>query len=215
MKKRLILYFNKKLALKNEADKVYSESYDEKYNKWQKNVEKNENSNRKKQKDSKQRECYEKLFPELRKQREERERVLSKYFKFLFFLFYFILLNIICLRQFGRNISNLNKNEDDIIDIYDYDLIMSEDDRKRLHQLAVIPPLCFDNKQRRYKFINNNGYIQDPMALFKSNQYNQVFWSEKEREIFLEKLLLYGKNFELIASFLEKKVIYLFYLFIM
>ena len=48
MKKRLILYFNKKLALKNEADKVYIESYDEKYNKWQKNVEKNENSNRKK-----------------------------------------------------------------------------------------------------------------------------------------------------------------------
>lgn len=82
---------------------------------------------------------------------------------------------------------------------------MNEEDRKRLHQSAVIPPLCFDNKQRRYKFINNNGYIQDPIGLFKS-KHNQVFWCEKEREIFLEKLLLYGKNFELIASFLEKKV---------
>lgn len=83
---------------------------------------------------------------------------------------------------------------------------MNEDERKRLHQSAVVPPLCFDDKQqRRYKFINNNWFIKDPVALFKS-KHNQVFWCEKEREIFLEKLLLYGKNFELIASFLEKKV---------
>ena len=62
---------------------------------------------------------------------------------------------------------------------------MTEEERKRLHQSAVVPPICLD-KQRRYKFINNNGFIKDPLAFFKSKQ-NQVFWCEKEKEIFLEK----------------------------
>ena len=190
--------------MKKKLERVYSEKYDDLFSKWQKEVEKNENIIRKKQTHVKQRECYEKLFPELRKQREERERQFNKY---VFFLLIFNMnKNFLILdRQFGRNISNMNKNEDDFIDVYDQDTIMNEEERKRLHQSAVIPPLCFDDKQRRYKFINNNGYIKDPIALFKS-KHNQVFWCEKEREIFLEKLLLYGKNFELIASFLEKKV---------
>ncbi len=69
----------------------------------------------------------------------------------------------------------------------------------------MVPPLCLDLKQRRYKFINNNGFVADPAALFKAAR-SETFWNEKEKEIFLEKLLCYGKNFEIIATFLEKKV---------
>ena len=64
--------------MKRKMEKVYSEKYDELFGKWQKDVEKNENIIRKKQTYVKQRECYEKLFPELRKQREERERQFNK-----------------------------------------------------------------------------------------------------------------------------------------
>jgi len=78
------------------------------------------------------------------------------------------------------------------------------EERKRIHQLAVVPPLCLDNKQRRYKFINNNGFISDPVALFRAAK-NEVYWTEKEKEIFLEKMLNFGKNFEIIASYLDKK----------
>lgn len=41
---------------------------------WQKKVEKVENSKKRKEKDAKARELYEKIFPELRKQREDKER---------------------------------------------------------------------------------------------------------------------------------------------
>lgn len=68
-----------------------------------------------------------------------------------------------------------------------------------------MPPLCIDARQKRYKFINNNGYVEDPVALFTLHK-NEVYWNEKEKEIFLEKLLMFGKNFEIIASYLEKKV---------
>ncbi len=70
--------------------------------------------------------------------------------------------------------------------------------------MAVVPPLCLDQKQKRYKFINNNGFIADPFALFKAAK-SEVYWTEKEKEIFLEKMLNFGKNFEIIASYLDKK----------
>lgn len=78
MKKRLICYLKKQLIIKKQREKVLSEKYDELYSKWVKDVEKVENSSRKKQKDMKCRELYEKIFPELRKQREEKERLLNK-----------------------------------------------------------------------------------------------------------------------------------------
>ncbi len=73
-----------------------------------------------------------------------------------------------------------------------------------MYDLSVVPPLCFDTKQKRVTFVNNNGFVADPVALFKSAK-NEVYWNEKEKEIFLEKLLTYGKNFDVIASFLDKK----------
>ena len=41
---------------------------------WQKKVDRSENSKRRKEREAKSRELYEKIFPELRKQREDKER---------------------------------------------------------------------------------------------------------------------------------------------
>ena len=41
---------------------------------WQKKVDRSENSKRRKDREAKSRELYEKIFPELRKQREDKER---------------------------------------------------------------------------------------------------------------------------------------------
>ena len=78
-----------------------------------------------------------------------------------------------------------------------------------MYNLAVVPPLCLDSRQRRYKYINNNGFVSDPDAMFKAAR-NETFWNDKEKEIFLEKILTYGKNFEIISTFLEKKVNFFF-----
>ena len=54
------------------------DEYDSLHAEWQREVDKVENNARKKQKDAKCREFYEKIFPELRKQREEKERLIQK-----------------------------------------------------------------------------------------------------------------------------------------
>jgi cell division ATPase FtsA len=78
MKKRLVLYFKKQILLKKQREKVLSEKYDELFDVWQRKVDKYENSNSKKVRDARTREFYEKVFPEIRKQREEKERLYQK-----------------------------------------------------------------------------------------------------------------------------------------
>jgi len=180
MKRRLIRFFKRQVAVKKQRERSLTENYDELHTKWQKKVDRFENSIKKRQKDGKSREFYEKVFPEIRKQREERERLIQKQSQ--------------PTPVLEANATTPAVNEPNPI----------EEERKRVYQLAVVPPLCVDARLRKYKFINNNGYVQDPVALFKSVK-NEVFWNEKEKEIFLDKLVTFGKNFELIATFLEKK----------
>lgn len=78
MRKRLAIFFKKEIQLKKQREKVISEKYDELFEVWQRKIDKYENSNSKKTRDSKAREFYEKVFPEIRKQREEKERLYQK-----------------------------------------------------------------------------------------------------------------------------------------
>lgn len=55
-----------------------------------------------------------------------------------------------------------------------------------MRQLSVIPPMMFDAEQRRVKFINMNGLMEDPMKVYKDRQFMNV-WTEHEKEIFKEK----------------------------
>lgn len=181
MKRRLVQYFKRQIVIRKQKEKQMIDKYDSLHMVWQKKCDKFENNVRKKQKDAKYREVFEKVFPELRKQREEKERVAQKQRATLL-------------------------EEQTVCQVDTTDLTAVEEEKKRIFQLAVVPPLCLDSKQRRYKFINNNGFVSDPAALFKTARI-ETFWNDKEKEIFLEKLLTYGKNFEIISTFLEKKVI--------
>lgn len=78
MKRRLVQFFKRQILLKKQKEKQLVDKYDSLHVQWQKKCDKFENSVRKKQKDAKYREVFEKVFPELRKQREEKERLLQK-----------------------------------------------------------------------------------------------------------------------------------------
>ena len=65
--------------------------------------------------------------------------------------------------------------------------------------------MLLDARQRKLRFHNNNGFIEDPKNEHKERQ-NVNIWSDHEVEIFKEKYLLHPKNFGFISSFLEKKV---------
>ena len=77
---------------------------------------------------------------------------------------------------------------------------------KKMHSLAVIPPLLLPPEERKRKFINNNGLILDPLKEYNERKFFNT-WTEGEKEIFKEKFLLHPKNFGMIAQSLERKTV--------
>nr|XP_008509263.1 PREDICTED: nuclear receptor corepressor 2-like isoform X2 [Equus przewalskii] len=134
---------------------------------WEKKVERIENNPRRRAKESKVREYYEKQFPEIRKQRELQER----------------------MQRVGQRGSGLSmsaaRSEHEVSEIID-GLSEQENLEKQMRQLAVIPPMLYDADQQRIKFINMNGLMDDPMKVYKDRQVMNM-WSEQEKDTFREK----------------------------
>ncbi|XP_059487311.1 nuclear receptor corepressor 2 isoform X2 [Neocloeon triangulifer] len=148
---------------------------------WAKKVERIENSAKKRAKDAKSRETFEKVFPELRKQREDKER-------------------------FNRVGSRI-KSDADMEEIMD-GLQEQELEDKKMRSYAVVPPILLDSKQRKHVFINTNGLIEDYEGEYKERTHLNI-WTQEEREIFREKYFTVhkelSKNFSNIAQALERK----------
>uniref|UniRef100_A0A673LPP8 Nuclear receptor corepressor 1-like n=1 Tax=Sinocyclocheilus rhinocerous TaxID=307959 RepID=A0A673LPP8_9TELE len=191
MRKKLILFFKRRNHARKQREQKICQRYDELMTEWEKKFERMENNPRRKAKESRTREYYERQFPEIRKQREQQERFQR-------------------VGQRGTGLSaTIARSEHEISEIID-GLSEQENNEKQMRQLSVIPPMMYDSEQRRVKFINMNGLMDDPMKVYKSRQFMNV-WTEHEKEIFKEKFVQHPKNFGLIASFLERKVGFLFY----
>ena len=76
-----------------------------------------------------------------------------------------------------------------------------------MRSLSVIPPMMLDARQRKMRFVNTNGLLEDPLEIHKDAQKFQTRWTDADKQIFKEKYLQTPKNFVLIASFLPQKVI--------
>ena len=74
-----------------------------------------------------------------------------------------------------------------------------------MRNLAVIPPMMLDAKQRSLRYYNNNGLVEDAMADWKDRKLINI-WTPQEKHIFKERYLQHPKNFPLIASYLDRKV---------
>nr|XP_009944081.1 PREDICTED: nuclear receptor corepressor 1 isoform X2 [Opisthocomus hoazin] len=185
MRKKLILFFKRRNHARKQREQKICQRYDQLMEAWEKKVDRIENNPRRKAKESKTREYYEKQFPEIRKQREQQERFQR-------------------VGQRGAGLSaTIARSEHEISEIID-GLSEQENNEKQMRQLSVIPPMMFDAEQRRVKFINMNGLMEDPMKVYKDRQFMNV-WTDHEKEIFKEKFVQHPKNFGLIASYLERK----------
>ncbi|KAM7050958.1 nuclear receptor corepressor 2 isoform 17-T19 [Molossus nigricans] len=188
MRKKLILYFKRRNHARKQWEQKFCQRYDQLMEAWEKKVERIENNPRRRAKESKVREYYEKQFPEIRKQRELQERMQSR------------------VGQRGSGLSmSAARSEHEVSEIID-GLSEQESLEKQMRQLAVIPPMLYDADQQRIKFINMNGLMDDPMKVYKDRQVMNM-WSEQEKETFREKFMQHPKNFGLIASFLERKTV--------
>ncbi|EPQ20297.1 Nuclear receptor corepressor 2 [Myotis brandtii] len=160
MRKKLILYFKRRNHARKQWEQKFCQRYDQLMEAWEKKVERIENNPRRRAKESKVREYYEKQFPEIRKQRELQERM-----------------------QSGLSMSAA-RSEHEVSEIID-GLSEQENLEKQMRQLAVIPPMLYDADQQRIKFINMNGLMDDPMKVYKDRQVMNM-WSEQEKETFRE-----------------------------
>ncbi|XP_068186569.1 nuclear receptor corepressor 1 isoform X2 [Antennarius striatus] len=187
MRKKLILFFKRRNHARKQREQKICQRYDQLMEAWEKKVERMENNPKRKAKESRTREYYERQFPEIRKQREQQERFQR-------------------VGQRGTGLSaTIARSEHEISEIID-GLSEQENNEKQMRQLSVIPPMMFDSEQRRVKFINMNGLMDDPMKVYKARQFMNV-WTEHEKEIFKEKFVQHPKNFCLIASYLERKCV--------
>uniref|UniRef100_A0A452I571 Uncharacterized protein n=1 Tax=Gopherus agassizii TaxID=38772 RepID=A0A452I571_9SAUR len=166
MRKKLILYFKRRNHARKQWEQKFCQRYDQLMEAWEKKVERIENNPRRRAKESKVREYYEKQFPEIRKQRELQER----------------------MQRVGQRGSGLSmsaaRSEHEVSEIID-GLSEQENLEKQMRQLAVIPPMLYDADQQRIKFINMNGLMDDPMKVYKDRQVMNM-WSEQEKETFRE-----------------------------
>ncbi|XP_022245762.1 uncharacterized protein LOC106462725 isoform X3 [Limulus polyphemus] len=177
LKKKLLNYLMKTQQERQLRDTYLTENYTKLMQAWLKKMEKRESSGNRKVKETKQREFFEKQFPELRKQREDKER----------------------FSRVGQRVRSEAELEEIVDGIHEQEL---ED--KKMKSYAVIPPILLDQRQRRIKFLNNNGFVEDPMAEYQQRQLLNM-WTDHEKEIFREKYLQHPKNFVFIASYLERK----------
>ena len=71
-KKRLVDHFRRRNEQLEQRERYMTETYARMMATWSKKVERMENSKKRREREAKARELYEKIFPELRKQREDK-----------------------------------------------------------------------------------------------------------------------------------------------
>uniref|UniRef100_A0A0E0DLF4 SANT domain-containing protein n=1 Tax=Oryza meridionalis TaxID=40149 RepID=A0A0E0DLF4_9ORYZ len=83
--------------------------------------------------------------------------------------------------------------------------LFSEFQLKRCRNYLKMPALIVDEKEKAgAKFVSKNGLVEDPVSVEKERALINP-WIQEEKEIFMEKLATFGKDFSKISSFLQHK----------
>uniref|UniRef100_A0A183C5E4 SANT domain-containing protein n=1 Tax=Globodera pallida TaxID=36090 RepID=A0A183C5E4_GLOPA len=176
--------------------------YEEQLTLWERKVAVFERSPKKMAKDLRHRELFEKTFVELRKLREEKERNTR------------VERSRFSLAQGGNGIpiapsetllhfvsNNNNSSELPASEQGDND---GESVHEKAFAAAIVPP-TYMTKPRRF-FDNRNSIVDNPLAdACAQLETLQNQWADLEKEVFMEKIAIYGKNFAAIAAFLPSK----------
>ncbi|CAH4030599.1 unnamed protein product [Pieris brassicae] len=177
-RRRLSLHLNNLRVEAEKREDALAEVYSRRAADWMRRVERIEQGQKRKVKDARNREFFEKVFPELRKQREERERLL----------------------RLGARV----KSEAELEEIAD-GLHEQEHEDKKMRSLTVVPPLLRDPSLPRLPLDVNQRKI-DMETEHKELQLRNV-WSPVEKDLFRDKFLQHPKNFGQISSFLPRKTV--------
>ncbi|GAB2276721.1 hypothetical protein Dimus_011438 [Dionaea muscipula] len=83
--------------------------------------------------------------------------------------------------------------------------LLSDSQVKLCRDNLRMPALIIDEKEKVLtRFISSNGLVEDPCAVERERALINP-WTAEEKEIFLDKLAIFGKDFKKISSFLDHK----------
>ncbi|TKR57978.1 hypothetical protein L596_030608 [Steinernema carpocapsae] len=87
------------------------------------------------------------------------------------------------------------------------ELLQPSDEDIKARTAAAIPPLLRpDAPEARLYFHNNNGISREPKEEHKARQEEFLnSWTEEEKQIFVDRLVHYGKNFAAVSLFLPNR----------
>lgn len=180
-KKRLVAYLKNRDETQQLRSEKLNEHWNQLYGVWKKKMETVESGQ--KQRSKKLREYFDRIFPEMQKQEEEK-------------------IQRCCSSVLKLNLSHEQKcNVNEACDKMDVETEVM----KKLRSLAAHPPPLLDSRSRRLCFLNENGIVEDPEQINNISVLKCSFWTDHEREIFTEKYVRNPKKFGLIASLLENK----------
>ncbi|KAG5343350.1 NCOR1 protein, partial [Acromyrmex heyeri] len=194
MRVRLIARLRREHAERASLHRQQSQTYAILVQEWHRKVERLEATQKRKSKETKNREFFEKVFPELRKQREDKER------------FNRVGARIKSEADLEEIMDGLQEQEEETLQDLKNSIKACQMEDKKMRSYAVIPPLLLDAKQRRIAFQNRNGLLQpEELEALHSERKLINVWSSVEHELFKEKYLQHPKNYGVIAQSLEHK----------
>uniref|UniRef100_A0A1Z5L1C9 Glycosyltransferase n=1 Tax=Ornithodoros moubata TaxID=6938 RepID=A0A1Z5L1C9_ORNMO len=170
-RKSLMLYFKKRIQEREAREKYLMDTYSQLMQAWLKKMEKRENNAARKVREQKQREFFEKQFPELKKQREDRER----------------------FSRAGQRV----RSEAEMEEIMD-GLQEQENEDRKMRSYAVVPPILQDLRQRHVRYVNKNSVVEDLSVEYKDRQMQKTAAEKAQRE---ETHPCHGQSSSLFHSF--------------
>ncbi|CAH8678047.1 unnamed protein product [Schistosoma rodhaini] len=181
---KLVVYLRRRLRAEQSRTNFLAQQYGRNSRIFTKKMDKLLSTTKRLQRDLRHRDIFEKVMPEVKKNREDREMGNTEYAK-------------PGVDDDSGGVSNLNDGSQTT----PYDAI---EEMNKLKEYAIDPPVMLAPWQRRYQFICESGLITDCRAQLQENQ-DLSKWSEEEKQIFKERYLATPKNFTSIASYLERK----------
>ncbi|XP_076898194.1 uncharacterized protein LOC143551696 [Bidens hawaiensis] len=86
-------------------------------------------------------------------------------------------------------------------------MLLSDSRVKNYRNVAKMPTFILDKRERMSsRFISNNGLVENPKEVEKERSIVNL-WTEEDKDMFMDKYTLFGKNFKKIASFFQHKTV--------
>ncbi|CAH8581693.1 unnamed protein product [Schistosoma turkestanicum] len=181
---KLVIYLQRRLRAEQSRINFLAQQYGRNSRIFTKKMDKLLSTTKRRQRDLRHRDIFEKAMPEVKKNREDREMGNNEYAKS-------------GIEDDAGGVSNLTDGSQTT----PYDAI---EEMNKLKEYAIDPPVMLAPWQRRYQFICESGLITDCRAQLQESQ-DLSKWSEEEKQVFKERYLATPKNFTSIASYLERK----------